>query len=368
MTEQNRLQTTNERIDYLDAAKGIGILMVMFGHITDVSNPVDLWFSSFKLMIFFMISGWLMCTRDTCHRYTLGQYFIKQCKTLLIPYAGFSVIAVAQVVFRAAMQGKSSGKVISTFLTKAFDSITLRGVSALWFLPAFLIAQLLFFIIMKKGRTWLKILCALVPLLIAWLAPQLLAHMEASPLWPNYPLGYNLVLTGSKALIGCWFLLAGYLCRRWFGKLINQPIGLLLGMIFLAVNFALSQMNRRVDFNNMRLGVHPVLFFVCGIAGSLGAILILAFLQHRICLGFLTYCGRHSLVLMATHGTWGFKNLIIAGWSAVYALSASADLAYYVECIGILAELLLIEFAVVTFIDRYVPWLAGHSRKRQSFK
>ena len=37
---------TTERKKYLDAAKGWGILMVVFGHITKLGNPIDIWFGA----------------------------------------------------------------------------------------------------------------------------------------------------------------------------------------------------------------------------------------------------------------------------------------------------------------------------------
>ena len=41
-----------ERKKYLDAAKGWGILMVVFGHITSLGNPIDIWFGAYKLAVF----------------------------------------------------------------------------------------------------------------------------------------------------------------------------------------------------------------------------------------------------------------------------------------------------------------------------
>ena len=43
---------TTERKKYLDAAKGWGILMVVFGHITKLGNPMDIWFGAYKLAVF----------------------------------------------------------------------------------------------------------------------------------------------------------------------------------------------------------------------------------------------------------------------------------------------------------------------------
>ena len=46
-----------ERIGYVDAAKGLGMLLIMLGHITKYDNPVDLWMSSFKVVILYYV--WL---------------------------------------------------------------------------------------------------------------------------------------------------------------------------------------------------------------------------------------------------------------------------------------------------------------------
>ena len=44
-----------ERKKYLDAAKGWGILMVVFGHITSLVNPIDIWFGAYKLSVFYFV-------------------------------------------------------------------------------------------------------------------------------------------------------------------------------------------------------------------------------------------------------------------------------------------------------------------------
>ena len=52
--------TKSNRLGYIDSAKAISIIMIMFGHITSYDNPVDNWMSSFKVTIFYVISGFLI--------------------------------------------------------------------------------------------------------------------------------------------------------------------------------------------------------------------------------------------------------------------------------------------------------------------
>lgn len=67
-----------ERIKYIDIAKGIGIFLVVLGH---VSTNVTLggYIYSFHMPLFFFLSG-------LTARFTSEDFLIKKLKTLLIPY------------------------------------------------------------------------------------------------------------------------------------------------------------------------------------------------------------------------------------------------------------------------------------------
>ena len=93
--------------------------MVVFGHITALGNPVDTWFSSYKLAIFFIVSGYLLCMRQTLMKYTITDYWKKQIKTLLIPYFGYSVLTIAYNIFVGVMKGKSYSSIFHKFLEQA---------------------------------------------------------------------------------------------------------------------------------------------------------------------------------------------------------------------------------------------------------
>ncbi|MBR4225167.1 MAG: hypothetical protein IKR73_10195 [Oscillospiraceae bacterium] len=49
-----------ERIRTLDAAKGLGILMIMWGHMSFAGNTPALIFSGSKLVLFYCVTGVLM--------------------------------------------------------------------------------------------------------------------------------------------------------------------------------------------------------------------------------------------------------------------------------------------------------------------
>ena len=47
------------RMQYIDQAKGIGMLMIILQHISNTENFILTFGNSFKIIIFFIISGYL---------------------------------------------------------------------------------------------------------------------------------------------------------------------------------------------------------------------------------------------------------------------------------------------------------------------
>lgn len=76
------------------------------------------------------------------------------------------------------------------------------------------------------------------------------------------------------------------------------------------------------------------MFYINGILGSMGTILVLEYLEKWWKMTYLEFAGKNSLIIMATHGTLGFKVLVIKGWKAIYTLSETAGPRYYLECTG----------------------------------
>ena len=110
---------TTERKKYLDAAKGWGILMVVFGHITKLGNPIDIWFGAYKLAVFYFVSGYLLAMRQSFRKMSTGEYIKKHAKSLLIPYFGYSAFVMLYNVIVGIMKWKSTTDIFKRFLLQA---------------------------------------------------------------------------------------------------------------------------------------------------------------------------------------------------------------------------------------------------------
>ncbi len=98
----------NKRIDYMDIAKGVAVLLVIFGHTFRESMRADaawcdiayLFVYRFHVALLFMLSGMgYALTKARKASLTTGAYLKKKAKTLLLPWVTYSVLIY--VVFAA---------------------------------------------------------------------------------------------------------------------------------------------------------------------------------------------------------------------------------------------------------------------------
>lgn len=78
-----------ERVEFIDVAKGLGMIFVVIAHtLSSKTLNVSGFFESFHMPLFFFISGYLFNES----RYTLHVFLKKRFKQLIVPLIGFSVI------------------------------------------------------------------------------------------------------------------------------------------------------------------------------------------------------------------------------------------------------------------------------------
>lgn len=75
------------RLGWIDCMKGIGIILVVLGHIYK-DNLVNIWVYSFHMPLFFIISGYLSGIKDQ-DQFSFKLNFVHKTKTLLYPFIFF---------------------------------------------------------------------------------------------------------------------------------------------------------------------------------------------------------------------------------------------------------------------------------------
>lgn len=292
-----------KRITYLDMAKGVGIVLMVAGHLIGSVQTIDYkpyfspayqFIASFHMPLFFIISGILLwITRE--EEKEMAFIFRRKAKTLLLPYTTFSltyiVINIWTCIFSPDLLQFSD---LWKFL---IYSVTFRGVSVLWFLPTLFFGELLFLWCRKRmsgGR--LTALFTVTAFLVFFFSPLFQ--------WEGWEDGLLLMTVGAllqtaaRSLLSCTFLLIGYDLAGLLQKREKKSAaGFLLGAGLLAADGILCFQNGSVDLNYMVFD-NFLLYMICACAGSFGVILVCKNMYRS---RLLLFYGTNSLVIMATH-------------------------------------------------------------------
>lgn len=128
-----------KRIDWIDAAKGFAILLVMMGH-SDPPEVVMTWLYTFHVPLFFFLSGYVFKIKN-------GENFLsfvrRKIFTLVVPMILFSIVSILidVIYYCAILQSKS---IISIW--KRIPGIFINGridhfPSVFWFLSCLFVRK-----------------------------------------------------------------------------------------------------------------------------------------------------------------------------------------------------------------------------------
>ena len=132
----------SKRIEWLDIAKGITIILMVLGH-SSIPKPISNWIWSFHMPLFFFASG--ICT--VFERTGVMDFFRKKVMSIGRPFVVYSVVVI----------------VISYISKIKIDAsiMTGWGAYALWFVPVLFVSLLLarFYFVFKGGGDFYIYFC-----------------------------------------------------------------------------------------------------------------------------------------------------------------------------------------------------------------
>lgn len=265
------------RIEWVDAAKGLGIILVVIAHVW-TRGPVRDGIYAFHMPLFFLLSGYMVQPQPS------GRLFVRQARALLIPFASFATLLIA-VDF--AIEGARGHRPIFADWGEAVWTILLRTEATrgpftiLWFVPCLFAARLVWNML---ARRW--------PDPTDWRWPVTLAAMMAA--------AHGLAEASSASPFGLMGLPAALLLF-WVGQLWRgKPPGRWT-VIFALAPFALVALvfGEPVNLKAGDYGV-PLL----SLAGAVAISIVLCHMLEALpspLMGTLAYIGRASLVIMYAH-------------------------------------------------------------------
>lgn len=147
MNTSNNICKGKKREEWLDALRALAICLVVFGHQYAGNVEFFVFTSPIKMPLFFILSGYLFSPKGFNTKDFLKNTFFR----LVIPWLFFGLIFSILLI---PLKG------IGQFLYKILD---IASGKELWFMPAFIIGQVIFYLINKyMKKEWLIFISCLI--------------------------------------------------------------------------------------------------------------------------------------------------------------------------------------------------------------
>lgn len=266
----NKTESKAERIEWLDIARGIGIILVVLGHTNLIGIRALIWIFSFHMPFFFVMSGFCYKERN------IIAFLKRKGRSLLLPY----ILYYCLYILLDLILGTMSIQQFPVFC----KNILLGLDDTLWFIMALFMTEFIYVLletVIKK-----KVVQYMVIVVISCVG-FVFAYE-----------GISCILRIHTAFTMLFFFSIGVWLKKtcFFSTEPKKKVQLILGgMVCICLNIVFAFLNTKVD---VRTGFYGnVLYFIIGAITGTMMIMIFSFLMRK--LSILEFFGRNSLCIYA---------------------------------------------------------------------
>ena len=364
-----------KRLDYLDMAKGLGMILVLIGHLQGDSiftfspyiQPLCVYIFSFHMPMFFIVSGILMAIKNDEIK-PFKDVALSRFKGIMIPYCWFSCVYLIVVVV-ALIKGEIAAQ---TLYLNIWYVISGYGMNVLWFLPALYLGELLFICLRRKIRDNVPFITVIVLINAIGYLLSYFVGMAKYPT-PFMERLHDLVTVILRPPLVCGFITIGYYLhiilskRSRIGEFFNRPLlnekgrisaryrlaYIVLGLMLFGICFALFGINNGIDFRSLAFR-HVFFFFVCALSGSFGMLSLCKGLPR---VPLFCYWGTGSLIFMATHNSQTVLTFSLK--TAMYVNQYLTRARGYICYAIVIAIITAYSTLMIYVIQRFFPFIIG---------
>ncbi|MBQ6180935.1 MAG: acyltransferase family protein [Ruminococcus sp.] len=204
MAKEAKENKAKKRIEYIDIAKGIAIILVIIGHTVPDGSFLKDYIYGFHMPLFFLVSGYFFKERP------VKEYVRKQGVRLMVPYAVTAVGIIALSAGKKVLR-RNWPEAIRLFKVQSLAAVYGSGmdmplyrgsstiipdIGAIWFLPAIFFGLLILNLSLKCRHSW-------VVVLISAAAGMISVHFVWLP------------MSIQPGMVAVVFLYTGYLSRKY---------------------------------------------------------------------------------------------------------------------------------------------------------
>ena len=303
---------TKERLDYIDIAKGIGIILVVLSHTV---YPESMYYTSaFFVPVFFFCAGYTSSFKKDV---SLKDNFTRHAVKLLKPYLFFNILLL--LYFHDFSLRAIVGILYSRYCLYPFDTdsdichLFTIGNYPMWFLTCMVIAYLLYYIIIYH-RQYQYYIIALYLIITA--------AMASLPILLPWSL--------DTAFLMAVVMYAGTIFRQYFPDSFanRQPAPIVA--LAIVIYLLLLPLCHDINLSVRMYGPSIIAYFFAAVTGSILLVALSRFLQSSFIGRGLQHIGKHSLTIFCIEipfillGDQLADNLLDNTLSEQYALIVTA--------------------------------------------
>ena len=335
-----------KRYLFIDQLRALAIYLIVFGH-NDYSSYLGEFLSSFRLPLFFIISGLVGREKDNLSR---NDFLIKYSQRLLVPYFIISSLLYVFWFFIGRHYGESNQmmydplrNLIGIFYAQGGPEYMNWGIP-MWFLPALFIVSSIDFLACKLELKYQYILALVIPVAGYYLYKLLGFHLPWS-------------IDVAMAVYGFYFFGKILKSINFIDKLHNIRLSALIIAVAITVHVIGVQFNGRVLYYYGEYG-NLLVMYINGIAGFVWVFTLFSFLPS---LPALAWIGRNTLPILAFHL---LAMTFIKGF-ALYVLGVEVTLGLWQSLIYSVLQISILVPAIL-FLNRYLPFMVGIETRKHS--
>lgn len=337
--------TEKKRLSYIDVAKGIAMVLVLFGHCRYCPLQLKVWLYSFHMPLFFSLSGLTF----SIGKGSFKEFFVKKSKGFLIPYAMLSLAMWTLIYPSRIIQGGLELGYLKALAGIALGYRHTEYYFTMWFILALFIAELVLFFVVKlieNKKLWQKNIIILLCIVLFPALGFLIIRYVDGFIWSL-----------DLAPFAFAFLAFGYLIKlntdlfKKVSKIYLIPIPLLINLATAYQNY--TESGYFVDLYYGKVGN----IFYYTLASLSGTMFVLSLCYIIKKCAILEYIGKNTLVFYA------FQNSLVIPFSmkiTEYLFKAfNLENNKAVMFVIVMAISIVLLSAMSEIINRYMPFLLG---------
>ena len=295
MYDEKQVLMKRKRESWIDVLKGIGIILVVIGHVS-IDNGLSNWIYTFHMPMFFALSGYLWS--GSAKTIGVKEFLLKRIKTILWPFILFRVLLVIYWIV----------------VESHFRSLDLGPI---WFLIVLFVVEIAAFFLLKGRKENLLFNAVVIgTLTVAWFALKVILPENTLCSW---------FLRCINGLL--WYIVGHFIGLGLAKKKCEEGI---LRYSVLAVLFVLSIVttivNPGASMWSNAYGKSYIVYLIGSLIGSLLIALLCKWLITKNAI--LEFLGQNTIVILATREPVKrivLKSVEIAGEKMGMVLSIDAS-------------------------------------------